>query len=58
MSDGVRLATGLEVRLACRRGEWAGPTAGLAPNHAQANLVILPRSTWHLLGFPARPGPL
>ncbi len=43
MVDGVRLATGLDVRRACRRGEWTGPTAGLAPNHAQANLVILPR---------------
>ena len=43
MSDRERLVTGLDVRLACREGEWTGPTAGLAPNHAQANLVVLPR---------------
>ena len=43
MSERERLATGLDVRLACRKGEWTGPTAGLAPNYAQANLVILPR---------------
>ncbi len=43
MSDRVRLATGLDVRRACRSGEWTGPTAGLAPNYAQANLVVLPR---------------
>ena len=43
MSGREQLATGLDVRLACRSGELTGPTAGLAPNHAQANLVILPR---------------
>ncbi len=43
MKDIKRLATGLDVRLACRRGEWSGPTAGLAPKYAQANVVILPR---------------
>jgi len=37
------LATGLEVRRACREGSLAGPTCGLAPGFAQANLVILPR---------------
>ena len=25
-----------------RRGDWRGPTAGVAPGHVQANLVILP----------------
>jgi len=25
-----------------RAGEWTGPTAGLAPGHVQANLVVLP----------------
>lgn len=30
------------VRAACRGGQWASPTAGLAPGFAQANLVILP----------------
>ena len=36
------LTTGAAVRHACRRGEWTGPTAALAPGFAQANLVILP----------------
>lgn len=36
-------ATGAEVRQACRRGEWRGPTTGLALGYVQANLVILPR---------------
>ena len=37
------LATGLDVRLFCRSGEFDGPTAGLAPGYVQANLAILPR---------------
>lgn len=37
------LATGLEVRRACREGSLNGPTCGLAPGYAQANLVVLPR---------------
>ncbi|MDZ4686562.1 MAG: putative hydro-lyase [Planctomycetaceae bacterium] len=36
------LTTGLEVRRACREGSLRGPTCGLAPGFAQANLVILP----------------
>jgi len=35
--------TGSQVRRACRAGEFAGPTSGLADKFAQANLVILPR---------------
>src|SRR3954463_14187298 len=31
-----------ELRAAIRRGTWSGPTAGLAPGAAQANLVVLP----------------
>ncbi len=31
------------VRAAVRSGRWTGPTAGLAPGSAQANLVILPQ---------------
>jgi uncharacterized protein YcsI (UPF0317 family) len=30
------------LRAAIRRGDWTGPTAGLAPGAAQANLVVLP----------------
>jgi uncharacterized protein YcsI (UPF0317 family) len=32
-----------EVRHRCRAGELRTPTAGLAPGHVQANLVVLPR---------------
>jgi uncharacterized protein YcsI (UPF0317 family) len=39
----MRLVTGADVRNACRRGELAGQTSGLAPGFTQANLVILPR---------------
>jgi uncharacterized protein YcsI (UPF0317 family) len=31
-----------QARAAIRRGEWTGPTAGLAPGFTQANLVMLP----------------
>jgi uncharacterized protein YcsI (UPF0317 family) len=37
------LAAPLDVRLASRTGELAGPTAGLAPGYVQGNLVILPQ---------------
>ena len=30
------------LRSAIRNSAWAGPTTGLAPGHAQANIVILP----------------
>jgi uncharacterized protein YcsI (UPF0317 family) len=36
------LGTGLEVRLAARRQDLTGNTAGLAPGYLQANLVVLP----------------
>ncbi len=36
-------ATGADVRAACRRGQWTGPTPGLALGYVQANLVVLPR---------------
>jgi uncharacterized protein YcsI (UPF0317 family) len=36
-------ASGADVRAACRRGQWTGPTPGLALGYVQANLVILPR---------------
>jgi uncharacterized protein YcsI (UPF0317 family) len=34
--------TGVEARRAIRRGEWTGPTSGLAPGYVQGNLAILP----------------
>ncbi|HKV46341.1 MAG TPA: putative hydro-lyase [bacterium] len=34
-----------DLRARMRSGEWQGPTAGLAPGFAQANLVVLPRDT-------------
>jgi len=42
--DRPELATGSQVRLACRAGTLTGPTSGLAPGLAQANLVIVPQS--------------
>src|SRR5215217_166664 len=33
-----------DARAAMRRGEWTGPTAGLAPGFTQANLVVLPEA--------------
>lgn len=41
-SGGTPLATGLDVRLASRRGELTDSTAGFAPGYVQANLAILP----------------
>ncbi len=38
----ARLAHPRELRAIFRRGEYQGPTAGLAPGWVQANLVILP----------------
>jgi uncharacterized protein YcsI (UPF0317 family) len=38
-------ATPAEIRARIRSGEWRAPTAGLAPGHAQANLVVLPRAS-------------
>jgi uncharacterized protein YcsI (UPF0317 family) len=38
-----RFQTGLAARLFIRRGEYVGPTSGLAPGFVQANLAILPR---------------
>src|SRR3954452_381983 len=40
--DGVVGTDAQQARLSIRRGEWTGPTAGLAPGFTQANLVILP----------------
>ncbi|MBI2170982.1 MAG: putative hydro-lyase [Chloroflexi bacterium] len=32
-----------QLRALIRQGRWARPTAGLAPGHVQANLVVLPK---------------
>jgi uncharacterized protein YcsI (UPF0317 family) len=40
---GLRHATAADVRSACRSGEFAGPTPGLAPGYVHANLVVVPR---------------
>ena len=32
-----------EVRARIRSGAWTGPTSGMAPDHVQGNVVILPR---------------
>src|SRR5437764_2768177 len=37
-------ATGSEARIAIRRGEFNGPTSGVAPGFVQGNLAILPAS--------------
>lgn len=34
-----------DLRQACRVGKWVGPTCGLAPGFAQANLVTLPAAS-------------
>jgi uncharacterized protein YcsI (UPF0317 family) len=39
----VNAQRGADVRLACRRGELAGPTTGLALGFVQANLVVVPQ---------------
>jgi uncharacterized protein YcsI (UPF0317 family) len=43
LSDEERARPGA-LRAAIRRGAWTGPTPGLAPGAAQANLVVLPRA--------------
>jgi uncharacterized protein YcsI (UPF0317 family) len=40
-SVAAELRSSEEARLACRRGEFTGSTAGLAPGHVQCNLAIL-----------------
>lgn len=41
-SDDVKYLPPGEVRRLCREGRLTGPTAGYAPRHAQANLMVLP----------------
>jgi uncharacterized protein YcsI (UPF0317 family) len=41
------VGNGHAERLRMRRGEFSGPTSGLAPGNVQANLVILPKALAH-----------
>ncbi|MDR3051967.1 MAG: putative hydro-lyase [Oscillospiraceae bacterium] len=44
-----------QLRLAIRRGDFTGPTCGLCPGYAQANLVVLPqRYAYDFLLFAQR----
>ena len=44
-----------ELRRLIRKGQWAGPTTGLAPGYVQANLVMLPQEeAFHFLLFCIR----
>lgn len=43
--DRSALATGKDVREACRRGDLTGQTCGLAAGFTQANLVIVPATS-------------
>ncbi len=40
----LAVRTGLEARLAIRAGKWRGHTSGIAPNHVQGNVAILPEA--------------
>ena len=40
----AQIAEAQRLRAEMRGGRFAGPTAGLAPGVAQANLVVLPRA--------------
>jgi len=42
MNDAVKIRSGAEVRKLARTGAFTGQTAGQAPDHLQANVVILP----------------
>jgi uncharacterized protein YcsI (UPF0317 family) len=42
MATIMQAPTGRDARLASRRGDLTGPTAGLAPGYVQGNLAILP----------------
>jgi uncharacterized protein YcsI (UPF0317 family) len=42
--DTIDLNSALAVRHAARSGQWTGHTSGVAPQHVQGNVVILPRA--------------
>jgi uncharacterized protein YcsI (UPF0317 family) len=45
--DETSIEAGKKARRRIRRGEFAGPTATLAPGNVQANLVVLPQALAH-----------
>jgi len=55
-------ASGHDARLAVRRGEFAAPTAGIAPGFVQGNLAILPKALaddfFRFCQFNPKPCPL
>lgn len=55
-------ASGHEARMAVRRAEHRGPTAGIAPGYVQANLAILPKALaddfFRFCQFNPKPCPL
>lgn len=60
---GARIfASGRDARLAVRRGEFAVPTAGIAPGFVQGNLAILPKALaddfFRFCQFNPKPCPL
>jgi len=60
---GARIfASGRDARLAVRRGEFAAPTAGIAPGFVQGNLAILPKALaddfFRFCQFNPKPCPL
>lgn len=42
MTNTATAADGRSARALARRGQWTGPTAGMAPGFVQGNLVVLP----------------
>jgi len=61
--QGLRIfPTGREARLAVRRNEHRGPTAGIAPGYVQGNLAILPKALaddfFRFCQFNPKPCPL
>lgn len=54
--------TGLDARMAVRRAEHRGPTAGIAPGYVQANLAVLPKALaddfFRFCQFNPKPCPL
>ncbi len=54
MTNTAMPADGRAARALARSGQWAGPTAGMAPGFVQANLVLLPAQRPHAVHAPTR----